>query len=568
MLESFLSILLLLAVGFSFLTALSNRLGLLQEKDYLRGRIFAQPELLLPRNFEYSLIVSLALLAISQFRAFSSLEAFLLMVSIVCTLPSVLSQLKAILNRQFKRPQITIRILLNVFWIGAKLLFTIVLTMLLFKQTFIVSLTANLMLYTLLMLAVVLASNEVIKQIVFQGHRVQLRRAAKILASNPELVSIGITGSYGKSTTKLFLNTLLQQKHQIVSTSGSINTDVGLAQSINSQLGKKSPQELSLVKYAVLEMDAYVVGTIARITRYFPLDIALITSINEQHLETFDGDINNTIKGNYQIFEGLKPGGMRIGVFNLDNEHCRKMADTFKEANSLEKTYTYGTTPPNGQTLDCTATDIQTLHEPLKASISFNLQFSSRLGGEQIAINLPVPAKFNAGNFAGAALVAKLTGMSAADIQAAATKAVLRDKNLNIWNTKSGIEVIDDSFSANPAGVEANISLLAERNSQLPRFSVFLTPGLEDLAQESGRIHSDLATKAAKTANKVIITTKHGEDISLEVMSNNQNISILSQADACIAALDEILGSHKPENIRIFISGRISATIYNYLKNL
>jgi UDP-N-acetylmuramyl pentapeptide synthase len=356
--------------------------------------------------------------------------------------------------------------------------------------------------------------------------------------------------------------------------------------------------EIATISQAVLEMDAYVVETLPRVTRFFPLDMAILTSVNEQHLETFGGDIRNSIKANYNIFGGLKPEGKKLAIINADDENCRKIIDMLRREKPEVEIYTYGSSfglAPAGesaQEVDALVGEVRSEHKPDSVGIAFELKLSARLGGEKLAIFLPVPGKFNAQNFAAASLAAILSGLPVSEVTQAAAEVTLRERNLqlrrvvvgsdnamNNSNTAIGssdgesrnriaptgptIEIIDDSFSANPAGLWANLQLLSERNEVLPAKSIFITPGLEDLAGESVRIHSEIAAKATQLADYVIVTTSHGRDIQLA--ERPANLHLFEDPVQVTAKLEEILNNHKQENVRIFISGRVAAAIYKYI---
>lgn len=104
--------------------------------------------------------------------------------------------------------------------------------------------------------------------------------AVRKLKSVPELTVIGVTGSYGKTSVKFYLQTLLQEKYNVLVTPESFNTPMGVVRTIRGSL--KPTTEIF-----VCEMGARHVGDIKEICDMVHPDHGVITSIGPQHLETF-----------------------------------------------------------------------------------------------------------------------------------------------------------------------------------------------------------------------------------------------------------------------------------------
>lgn len=573
MMDYILGFLLSACLSLLMLLAILNRLGLLQERDYLLVRMLSSRGSLIPRLFEVALIPSGIFLLSSQLVSADgsssiTLSTVLLVLATLCTIPALTIQLKALATRRFKKPKLTFRIMINAavifeLWLG------IVAVLFILQVRVVLAIGLSSIGFTLLATFLVILSNGLTRRFIFIGHRLQMRKASAQIAAIKGLNVIGITGSYGKSTTKLFLNTLLARRFKLISTPGSINTDIGLAKSINSQLAQLGAEEVLNISQAVLEMDAYVVETLPRVTRFFPLDIAILTSVNEQHLETFGGDIRNSIQANYNIFGGFKSQGKKLAIINADDANCKKIISRLKHEKPDVEIYTYGSLDSTDEDLDALVGEVRSEHKPDSIGISFELKLSTRLGGEKLQIYLPVPGKFNAQNFAAATVAAILSGLPVGEVSLAAAEVTLRERNLQLRNidtgTESNVEIIDDSFSANPAGVWANLQLLSERNEAFPAKSIFITPGLEDLAGESIRIHSEIAAKAAQVADYVMVTTSHGRDIRLE--ESPENLYLIENPGQVIEKLEEILNKHRRDNLRIFISGRVAAVIYKFINS-
>jgi UDP-N-acetylmuramoyl-tripeptide--D-alanyl-D-alanine ligase len=112
--------------------------------------------------------------------------------------------------------------------------------------------------------------------------------AKKILANRPDMTVIGVTGSYGKTTTKFILTRILSEKFNVVCTPHSYNTPMGVVKTIRSML---KPQ----TEIFVCEMGAKEVGNIKEVCDIASPKFGIITSVGPQHLETFKSIENRRI---------------------------------------------------------------------------------------------------------------------------------------------------------------------------------------------------------------------------------------------------------------------------------
>ncbi len=137
------------------------------------------------------------------------------------------------------------------------------------------------------------------------GKTVLMEMARKrVEAVKPKI--IGITGSYGKTSSKELLTQALDGHLKIVKTLKNENTEISIARRI---LAVIKPG----VEIFVMEVGAYRRGEIARVCRMAPPDIAWVTAIGNQHLDLYGG-MDNLKRAKFEIVEGLKPGG--VAVFN------------------------------------------------------------------------------------------------------------------------------------------------------------------------------------------------------------------------------------------------------------
>ena len=155
--------------------------------------------------------------------------------------------------------------------------------------------------------------------------------AVRKLKSVPGLTVIGVTGSYGKTSVKFYLQTLLQEKYNVLVTPESFNTPMGVVRTIRGSL--KPTTEIF-----VCEMGARHVGDIKEICDMVHPDHGVITSIGPQHLETFF-NMENIQKTKFELADALPEGGMLF--LNGDNDYIKQQAASSAYDQSPEKIFYY-----------------------------------------------------------------------------------------------------------------------------------------------------------------------------------------------------------------------------------
>ena len=142
-----------------------------------------------------------------------------------------------------------------------------------------------------------------------------IKEAKKKRAAFKNLLVIGITGSYGKTSTKEFLATILAEKYKVLKTKEHQNSEVGISQCILNDLREEH-------EVFVAEMGAYNKGGIKLLCDIAKPKIGILTGINEQHMATF-GSQENIIKTKYELIESLPKDG--LAFFNGKNKHCLEL---------------------------------------------------------------------------------------------------------------------------------------------------------------------------------------------------------------------------------------------------
>jgi UDP-N-acetylmuramoyl-tripeptide--D-alanyl-D-alanine ligase len=299
---------------------------------------------------------------------------------------------------------------------------------------------------------------------------------------------IGITGSYGKTTTKNFIADILNGHYKAYPTPKSYNTLMGISIAINRDLAHNYA-----VDYFIVEMGAYVRGEIQQIAALTPPDIGVIVEVGPQHLERF-GSLENIMKAKYELVKALPPDG--VGVFNWDNPYVREMYERgYPQTRiAVSKTIAPESTPQGGPRF--IASEINETLDGL------NFKVTDAQTGASELFQVPVPGEHNVTNILLATAVAVHEGMALREIAYLVQRLKPSESRLVRREIAPGITVINDAYSANPAGVISALKALALHTTGR---RVLITPGMVELGPLHEAENRKLGEAAAKAATDVIL---------------------------------------------------------------
>lgn len=298
---------------------------------------------------------------------------------------------------------------------------------------------------------------------------------------------VAITGSYGKTSTKEFLTTILSDKFKVLSTEKHQNSEIGIARRILKDL---KPSH----KFFIAEVGAYNKGKVKEVCKILKPDIGIVTGVNEQHLSLF-GSLKNLLsaEGGEELAESLPKNGFLI--VNGNNKYCLEL---LKKSNNLpdnqEKIYSTKNSTTNA---DIWAEDIFVK----KDVISF---IATDKNKNMANFEVKVLGEHNVENLLGAILTSNILGMSFEEILEACKKINPEQSGMILKQGKLGVNVVDSSYSANPTGVLADLNYL----STFAGKKAIVMPCLIELGKKSSEIHYNLGKKIGKVCNLAIITTK------------------------------------------------------------
>jgi UDP-N-acetylmuramoyl-tripeptide--D-alanyl-D-alanine ligase len=298
------------------------------------------------------------------------------------------------------------------------------------------------------------------------------------IKSLEDLTVVGITGSYGKTSTKFITAEILEQKYKTFKTPGSYNTPMGVSKVINEDLDDS-------YNVFVAELGAERMGEIKEMTKLVTPDIGIITSIGPCHLETFK-TIENIAKTKYELIEGLSGDGWAI--FNYDNEYVKKLADM-----TYIKKILYGL--KNHKDLDVYAEDIVTGIEG--STFTLNIK-----GKGTVECKTKLLGKHNVLNILAGAATGYALGMSLVQIASGIEKIEPIQHRLQLINPGTGVIVIDDAFNSNPDGATAALEVLSEFKDNR---KIIVTPGMIGLGDLEYEENKKLGEGIAQVCDIVIL---------------------------------------------------------------
>lgn len=341
--------------------------------------------------------------------------------------------------------------------------------------------------------------------------------AQEKIKAREDLKVIGITGSYGKTSSKFILGTILEEKFNVLNTPESYNTPMGLSKIINNELNEEH-------EIFIAEMGARETDEIKEVAELCQPEIGIITSIGPVHLETF-GNLDNIGKTKYELIEELPADG--IAVFNYDNEYIKKLSDkTFKEKRL------YGL--KDIENVDLYAEDIVVS----ESGSSFVLKDKE---GNSIDCTSKLLGEHNIYNILAGASVAKALGLTFEEISNGISKIEPVPHRLNIIDSDSGLIVIDDTFNSNPVGTKAALKVI---NQFKEGRKIIVTPGMIELGDIEEEANREFGNDIAKICDYTILIgkerTKPIYEGLLELNYDESNIFVVDTLEEASEQIEKI----------------------------
>lgn len=371
--------------------------------------------------------------------------------------------------------------------------------------------------YSISSICIVLISNTLSLPLIHLLNYRYIKEAKNIIKEHKNLKVIGITGSYGKTSTKNIIYSILKEKYSTVMTPKSYNTTLGVTKTIREEIKPYT-------EVFVCEMGASRIGDISEICRIVKPDISVITSIGVQHLSTFK-KIENIIKEKFNIVKMSKEKS--IAVLNVDNCYIKNNYLKYVDNRDVIK-YSLRKDEKN-----------------YVKNIVMNengSKFDAVIEGEIINIETKLLGKHNIYNILCAIIIAKRLGMKNDEIKKAIKKVKPIEHRLEIKYINN-ILMLDDSFNSNPEGSSSAIECLTMFKN---KYKVLVTPGMVELGKEEKILNKKLG-RSATSCDFVILEKSNVSEYVKEGMDelNYKNYAMVDGIYEAFELLNNIKIEHE-----------------------
>lgn len=374
--------------------------------------------------------------------------------------------------------------------------------------------------YPLILPFILIISNIINKPIENLIKRYYYVLAKNKLENNPNICKIAITGSYGKTSTKDLINSILEDKYITLKSPLSYNTLMGLSYTINNN-------NIKTKDFIILEFGAFRIGEIKQMTTLFKPNIRIITEIGPQHLSTFK-KIENIIDAKFEITTSINKDD--ILILNYENEYIRN----YKVVNiKKENIYTYGIN--YGQIL---AKNIVYNNEYLEFDIYYNEQFQINIKTKQLS-------KSNIINILSSFTTIFVLNKLGYNI----TNEEFKNKINNQTSTphrmeyrkENNINIYDDSYSSNIQGFINACEVIKLQKGK----KIIITPGIVDGGKYDKDLNKEISKYIINTFDDIyLINNKSSKYIEKELIKNKKQYHIYSSFKE---AYDIVIKENKDE---------------------
>ncbi len=355
----------------------------------------------------------------------------------------------------------------------------------------------------------------------------------KIWSRKSPLVVIGITGSYGKTSTKYLLEHVLKTEFDVFATRESHNTLFSVATDIVKFLSSKHT-------HAVIEYAAYKRGEIKQMARLLNPQIAIVTGITKQHYGLFGSD-ENLIRAKFEILESLPSDG--LGFINCSDRNTKDLQILSDQRQIRWRCF---------ETRNWKIGDFR--------AIDGYLNFFLQTPEKTFAVKTNLLGDIYSENIKAVIAVSEYLGISAETVVKSMQSFYPKDHFIKLKSGVNQSTLLDDGGTSNPKGFESAIKLVGVFPHQK---KVLVTSGIVDLGDVSTQIHVSLGKLSGKFFDEVFYTGADGFDAFSRGWNNtsgNKPIFRILENTDLRNFLQEI-----NKNSLVLIEGRIPIRILNLL---
>lgn len=301
---------------------------------------------------------------------------------------------------------------------------------------------------------------------------------------NKNIIKIGITGSYGKTSCKNILKEMLLTKYKVYATKGNYNTPMGVSICIN---------ELADEEVFIAEMGARGLGDITELTNIVKPDYGIITGVTCQHLKTFKS-LHNIYTEKFSLAKSLVDKG--VCIFNGNDKYTLKMYKEHKGEKKKICINKYGDV------------SVENLHMDSTGS-KFSLQIKDNL----YFCHTTLLGRHNITNIALCAALALELGVKIEDI-VRVIKDLQAPAHRLEYSYSNGIHILDDSYNSNILGIKSALECLSYFNGR----KVVLAQGVVELGKLQKKLNIEVGKMLAGIADVVLLTGSNKKHLKVGLL--------------------------------------------------
>jgi UDP-N-acetylmuramoyl-tripeptide--D-alanyl-D-alanine ligase len=292
---------------------------------------------------------------------------------------------------------------------------------------------------------------------------------------------IGITGSYGKTTTKLIVADLLASRYRVLKTPAGVNTTMGITRVIREELRDEH-------EYFVVEVSAYGPGEIREVCDIVHPSLGILTAVGVQHLERF-GTPEAIAEAKYELLHSLPPGG--TAVVNADDPVCLRLAGRAESEGKRVLRYGFGEAQGS---LALRGTDLEVSARGTRFRVVSET-------GETVTFDTRLLGRWNISNILAGLVTGRECGVPLHAMREAVAGLSSAPRRLEI-REEGGITRILDVANANPRGAQMALEVLAQFTGGS---RILITPGMVELGSVEAEENRRFGQSAASVCDYVIL---------------------------------------------------------------
>lgn len=348
--------------------------------------------------------------------------------------------------------------------------------------------------------------------------------AKKIIESHKGLIVIGVTGSFGKTSTKNYLASILAEKYNVLVTPGNFNTLLGVVRTIREHLRP-------FHQVFIVEMGAKQPGDIKEICDLVHPTIGIVTAIGEMHLETFKC-VENIQKTKFELIDSLPTDG--LGVLNIDS--ALLLSYNGKTSNCKKITYAIE------NQADLRAIDVKYSGNGVSFTLSTNEErYESRLLGTGNLLNI-----------LGSIAIANHLEVPVQKQKNAIARLQPVEHRLSMRRS-GGITILDDAYNSNPMGARMALEVLRNFDVAEGNKRIIITPGFVEMGSKQYEANRQLGKDIARSCDyAVIVNATNREAIVTGIVEYSNKKANIFLADSLNHAHAHLAGILKMGDIILY----------------